>query len=62
MDKLNMELLEKCKNDYIELSERYENWWGWEDGYTYEESSAFYEGVVEESLMILSQVFSHKGN
>ena len=41
---------------YEEITEKYSEWEGWEDGYTLEEGSRFFEWMAEKSLDLLEEI------
>ena len=47
---------EAQKEQYGNLLAEYDNWWGWEDGYTWEEGSDFFEDIAGQALHLLKSI------
>lgn len=41
---------------YIEIGAENDKWWGWEDGYTWEEGSDHFMNIAEQALQLLGQI------
>ena len=39
-----------------QLNEEYGDWWGWEEGYTYEEASDFFMQMADSFQTLLQEV------
>ena len=38
------------------LNEEYWNWWGWEEGYTYEDASDFFQRMADSFQTLLQEI------
>ena len=46
----------KQKEKLMVLTDEYYDWWGWEEGYTYEDASGFFEGMADSFLTLLQEI------
>lgn len=47
--------LEKLKSKIAEHEENYQNWWGWEEGYTFEDKADFMESAYYTNDSLLTE-------
>lgn len=49
-------MTDKQKEEYEEIVDEYINWWGWEEGYTYEDASNFFMRMADSFQTLLQEI------